>query len=187
MGVILRKGEKEMSWFWKLLLTIYNLLLVALGAYIVSVASGNMHLLKGLVAVFAVPSSRILAGAVGGLIFALGVIFLIASLRREKQDSLILADGAYGQVCITVPAISQVILKSARGLSGVREVRPVITGHKQGLTIYLHLLVTPDVVVPELTALLQERVKEDVEHLIGLPVAEVSVLVDEPTIKRAKG
>jgi len=174
-----------MTWFWRLLLTVYNLGLLALGTAMIATAAGNQVVLNSLTYWFANPWERVWAGAVGGLLLILGMILIVLTLRREASDAVLVKDGANGQIFITIPAVEQVVLKSARALPGVRETRPVIKNIHQGLKIYLHLLVVPDTIVPELTANLQQVVKADVERMVGVPVLEVRVLVDD-TEKRER-
>lgn len=175
-----------MSWVWKLVLSIYNLALVALGTVMISMAAGNAELLNTINNCFASPWQRVWTGAVGGLLFVLGIMLLLVSLRRENPEAVLIRDAAGGQIFITIPAVEQVILKSARSLAGVREARPVIKSLRTGIKVYLHLLVAPDTVIPELTAELQQVVKAEVEHMVGIPVLEIKVLVDDTEDRRER-
>ncbi|MGE5449918.1 MAG: alkaline shock response membrane anchor protein AmaP [Methanomassiliicoccales archaeon] len=175
-----------MSWLWRLILTIYHLGLVALGGIMISTASGNPGVINGINSWLSNPWDRIWAGAVGGLLLVLGIMLIIFTLKREVPEAVLVKDGLAGQIFITIPAVEQIVLKSARALPGVRETRPVINSSRLGLKIYLHLLIAPDAVVPELITSLQQMVKDDVEHFVGVPVLEVKVLVDDSEAKRER-
>ncbi|MGE5381710.1 MAG: alkaline shock response membrane anchor protein AmaP [Methylocystaceae bacterium] len=168
-----------MSWLWRLVLTLYNLALVALGTAMISAAAGNTIWLDTITYWFTNPWERIWAGAVGGLLFVLGLMLIILTLKREKPPMALVKDAEFGHVYITIPAVEQVVLKSARTVPGVREARPVISSSRPGLKIYLHLLTMPDAIIPELTSGLQQTVKTDVERLVGIPVLELKILVDD--------
>jgi len=173
-----------MSWLWKIVLSLYNLALISLGAVMISLASGNSAILDNINVWMVNPWDRIWAGAVGGLLIVLGFMLLIMSLKKETGETVLVRDAAGGQIFITITAVEQIVLKTVRTLTGVRESRPVIKSTRPGLKIYLHLLLVPDTVVPELTAELQQLVKAEVERLVGVPVLEVKVLVDDSAYQR---
>jgi uncharacterized alkaline shock family protein YloU len=174
------------SWVWRLLLTVYNILLAVLGAVIISIAAGNVGLLHQFDGLFATPYNSLFTGIIGGLLMIFAVVLLVLGLKRDRPESLLIEDSPFGEVCITVAAISEIITKAARGVEGVRDVQPAVTYTKKGVMIYLHLMAGPDVRLPELSSLLQEKVRDQVETLVGIKVVGVRILVDQPALRRAK-
>ncbi len=82
-----------------------------------------------------------------------------------------------GQVTITVPALVNLIHRTTLKLDNVDENKIKIRCLPQGVAIYLEVSIQPDQNVPEVTQLLQNTVRQDVETMVGLHVAEVRVVV----------
>jgi len=95
----------------------------------------------------------------------------IKTITVEKSDS--------GEVSMSVSAIKSIIAKAAKQVTGTKEVRSEVSQSANGLTVKLHTMVVPDHNVPGIAAALQTIVKEQLEKVGGLKVAEVKVLVDD--------
>lgn len=164
---------------WRLIVFIYNVFLIAVSASVVALTLGYNQPLRWLQATLVTVQDRVVTGTVAGFFVLVGIYLLVASLKPDKPQVATVKEGAMGEVCMTIPAIKQIILKAAKTVEGIREVRPVVKLTKNGLNVFLHLMINPDYKVPEMTETLQLQVNRYLEEIGGLQVAEIKVLVDD--------
>ena len=86
--------------------------------------------------------------------------------------------GPLGEVRVSFKAVENLVLKAARGSKGVQEVKTRIQNTERGLVIYLRAVSAPDQNIPQVTAELQQLVKNYVEESTGVTVAEIKVLIE---------
>lgn len=151
-------------------------LLVVIGLYILAMSTG-----------WALPYALLLDGIQWlrantweGLIIAIFVLILgiLPFLRPKKiPDHTFRTVSQLGEVRVTVDAIGDLIVRSAQMMNGVRLVKPLIKQREDGLEILLDCQFNPEAIIPEVSEQLQNQIKEDVERLTGIKVAEVKVLV----------
>lgn len=170
-----------MKTIWRLLMFIYNLVLLLLAGVVLAVTLGRPEPLKYINMMMATTQNRIAVGIIAAAILILTIWGLIASLKGEpKPKTVVVNNGVDGLVSITIPAIKAIIMKGIKKVEGVKEIRPVVnTGHVEGLVVYMHTMLNPDYSVPETSQKIQVVVKEQLENIGGLKVHEVRVLVDE--------
>ncbi|MGE5418133.1 MAG: alkaline shock response membrane anchor protein AmaP [Acidobacteriota bacterium] len=170
-----------MSAVWKLIMSLYSLLIIALSFVVAAVAVGFKQPLKSLEGISNNQDARIIAIVVAVFFFFIAFNILIKSLSATStsETKILIQDTANGSVVITIPAIKQMIMKAVRHVEGVREVKPEVGSNKSGLVIYLTVMVSPEYKLPELTATIQVKVRDHLEQLGGLTVASVEVTVDD--------
>lgn len=118
----------------------------------------------------------------------LAAFFLLLGLLlffrpREKQEYSYRTVSKWGEVRVTYEALQEIIARSAMAVPGVRQVQSGIRQREGGLEIKVVAQLTPEMVIPETSEELQQKVQQDVEHFTGIRIAEVKVLVRsfEPT------
>ncbi len=119
------------------------------------------------------------------LIFA-GVRLFWVSVRKPKGRHVVLAEGKPGQVKLSLQAIENLVEKVVSQINGVKEIKPRIFSVPQGIGIQIRASVTPDVNIPEVSAEIQDRVKERVFEVTGLSVGTVRVLIENIAVKRPR-
>ncbi len=146
---------------------------VALGA--VATAAVPLEKLRtGLDAVYGSLQYVLLAA----LILLLAAVMLVFSLRRGERVETLLLQGALGEVRVCFRAVENLVLKAARAVRGIRDIKTRIVHGEAGLLIYLRATTLPDVNIPQVTAELQAAVKEYVENSTGSDVAEIRVMIE---------
>jgi len=167
----------------RLALFIYNLLFLAVAGVVVAISLGWTEPIAYLNWVVSTPENRIIMGALGGLGVLLVVLVLIMSSRGTKgqihTDEVLVEQGFPGEVSISIAAIKVIIMKAVKHVEGVRETRPMIRQSPEGVVVTLHTMINPDLSVPQLAGSLQAVVKDSLEKIAGLQVAEIKILVDE--------
>lgn len=117
----------------------------------------------------------------------IGVILLIVSIRilyplftrEDKKRNTIVRDNSLGQIRISLSAIDALINKAVTQTRGVREVESKLKVGEEGLNIFLEVIVTPDINIPEISEELQESIKEYLKRTTGVVVGQIEVLVDK--------
>ncbi len=113
-----------------------------------------------------------------GAVFIILAVAIISGSFAKREPRLATVEGCVnGQVNISFPAIESMVHKAASEIIGIKELKPEIKRLNSGVAIYLHVVVFPDLNIPELVNALQETVKTQLESMSGLKVAEVKVFV----------
>ncbi len=108
----------------------------------------------------------------------LGIFHIVVALFRHKSSLLAtVSANEEGQVNISLNAIDNVVTRAAFQVENIKEVKTQIKPVDNGIAIYLKVVVPPNTKIPETAATLQKVVKEQIELMTGLKVAEVKVLV----------
>jgi uncharacterized alkaline shock family protein YloU len=128
-----------------------------------------------------------------GVVFVFLVLFILIGLRlfwvsikpaRKKQ--IIVQEGALGKVRVAIPAIENLVEKIVGQNSGVREIKAQVTTVPQGIGIKMRATVTPDIQIPEISRVIQEKVKEKVLEVTGITVQDVSILINSIAAKKLR-
>jgi uncharacterized alkaline shock family protein YloU len=161
-------------------LVVYNLIILLIAAVAVCMAAGVSGPLTYINAAFITSESRMAVGGVALIILIIAIITMGMLLKRKRPaDSVVVDSNLSGQVSITIPAINVIIMKAVKKVDGIKDIRPVVTSKPDGLLIYLHMMINPERNVPEMSQSIQSIVKEHIEKIVGLHVAEIKILVDD--------
>jgi len=164
----------------RLVLFIYNLLMLAITGAIIAVSVGWSYPLAYLNAAASTPETRVIMGTVGIILAIIALIILMWGLKTSPSiDSIVVEKGVAGEVSISIAAAQAIIMRAVRQVEGVKELRPTVMTTPAGVTVKLHTMLNPDHNVPETCQALQNVVRENLEKTGGLQVAEIKVLVDD--------
>jgi uncharacterized alkaline shock family protein YloU len=164
----------------RLLLFVYNLIMLAIAGAAVAVSLGWSAPLMFLNNTVATAENRIILGTVGLIVAIIVLMLLMSGLKAPAGiKTVVVESSTAGEVSMSIPAIKGIIMKAVKQVPGVKEIRPIISQSATGLIVKLHAMINPDHNVPEIAQSLQAIVKEQLEKVGGLQVAEVKVLVDD--------
>ena len=123
--------------------------------------------------------------AVALLFFGMLGIF-VSLARKSVPTQVIVGKSEGGQVNISLEAVDNVVHKAALAVNGVREVKSKLKALNNGVGISLQITMPHDTNVPETATAVQTAVKEQLQIVTGLTVAEVAVLVSTVEGRPAK-
>ncbi|HHU30716.1 MAG TPA: alkaline shock response membrane anchor protein AmaP [Firmicutes bacterium] len=112
------------------------------------------------------------------LLLAVAVYFLLSAIRVSEPVQSITQIAALGEIRISFKAVESLVTRAAYKVRDIRDIKVRIRQMEHGLVIFLQALAMPDRNIPQVTAELQEVVKEYVENATSSRVAEVRVLID---------
>jgi len=110
-----------------------------------------------------------------GVLLLLGLLLFIQP--RKGTDHAFRTSSKGGDVRISQDALQEIIIRSAKPLPGVVQIKSSLRQREAGLEIIVFCQFEQGVIIPEISGEIITKVKEDVEHYTGIMVAEVKVLV----------
>lgn len=117
---------------------------------------------------------------VGILIIALNIKLIIGLFSKNKDSRVgVVKITSDGEINITHDTIKSLVLKTAGGVRGVKDIKVIIRPGKENLNIVLNVLILPDVNIPETVSNLQASVKNYIEAIAEIPVGDVKVVVQD--------
>ncbi len=169
-----------MSGLWRVVLFCYNLLILAIAVAAMYLAVGKNDLITAIQSFLASSTNQIILGAGAAAVIALTILVMVYLLKGEsKPTNVVVNSSLNGQVSITIAAIKTIITKAVKKVDGVKETRSSVSNGPDGVVIYLHMMINPEVSVPEMSQSVQTIVKEHLETIGGLTVSQVRVLIDD--------
>ncbi len=126
-------------------------------------------------------SDRLLQGiviAVAVVLLLISLRFLYVALKRGNASAPSIDQRTnYGDIRISLETVENLALKAASKEKGVKDLKARIRIAEAGIDIAIRTVVDGESVIPTLTEDIQRAVKEHVEEITGIPVANVSVFV----------
>ena len=120
-------------------------------------------------------------GAFISLVIAIKLLFFRVrgkGVESRRPPSTILKATESGVASISYAALESMVLNQAKVNQCVRECKCMIDAQPEGTGIHLAVGVKPGTNLVELVSTLQQSIKENIELLTGLPVKEVSVMIE---------
>ena len=128
------------------------------------------------------------------ILAAIGIVLLIFALRlfiamgkkkdrepaKQPASAALLLAGENGTAYITLSAVDSLVQRHCRANQKIRECESAVTARpapEGGVSISLRISVLPDTVIPELSAALQQSLKEYIQSVCGIQVISVDIMV----------
>ncbi|NPV90390.1 MAG: alkaline shock response membrane anchor protein AmaP [Firmicutes bacterium] len=164
----------------KIIVVIYSLAFLALGAVVFAMAIGWTPAIDTLNTALSEQSGKIVVGLAGCAVILISMVLLFSGLKgkEERQENGVIQELKLGRVVTTTTAIDSVVRRAVRQVRGVREVRPLINITPNGLSLVLNIILSPDVKVPEVSPQIQENVRQQLFDIIGIDVLEIRIRVE---------
>lgn len=122
-------------------------------------------------------NNRWILGLTATLIFFISLTLFLRSFKSKPVKYTVVNETSLGQINITLPALEQLILKVAKSIQGVREVKPTLKIITGGIAVMLKVQIIPDINIPQVTAELQEAIKAYLLKTVGTSVQEIKIQV----------
>ncbi len=108
---------------------------------------------------------------------ALGAYLLWLSARGRGRRKPIVRGTSLGEVRISSLAVESLVRRAAREVHGIQDVDTYVDTSGDNLEIYLSVVVSPDLSIPEVAEQIQTRLSRYVSDTVGVDVSRVSVNV----------
>lgn len=134
----------------------------------------------GLLSGFCRPDSLIRATAAGGVMVLLSLLYLVTLAPRRPPMRYVSFDSEGGDIFISNGAVRDFIRKVGEEFGAVISIEPRLRADKHLLSIDLDVKIQAGTRIPEMTRMLQERVRESIRDGLGIAeVREIKVRVQE--------
>ena len=118
---------------------------------------------------------RVLLIAAGGVVFVIGLLFLILEVIRIRRKTVRLKDGS-GE--LAMDGVTGHLVYHIDMLAGVLRVKPQVVSKGKSVQVSLQVETAPDVSVPDKAAEIKEMARQIVEEQLGLQLkGDVRVIV----------
>jgi uncharacterized alkaline shock family protein YloU len=171
-----------------IILILICVLLISVGAIALSLQALPLARVQQLIEnlyVYWPNAVMIIAISIVLIVICLRIIYASAGRHQIRQpSSIVVTHGEQGNVNITLDTISSIVERSVSNVEGVKECKNQIAPHVESINILLKVTLDENVPIPEKTAEIQQRLKEEVQHLTGLVVAQIHIIVDHVPVKK---
>ena len=124
------------------------------------------------------PSQIILACSMVFILLSLKCIFFSSSQKEEKFRNGILLENEEGKLMISQETLQNIIKSTVTGFEGVEDEYVSISLDKENsMIVNISINVKPKVVIKELSANIQTKVKEIIKNTIDIEVKTVNIKV----------
>lgn len=110
--------------------------------------------------------------------FAASLYLIVIAFTRQRGGQAVVHDTDLGEVRISLDAVENLVRRVARSVKGVRDIRADVVQAPAGLVVDLRGVISPEVSVPEVSAEIQQAVRQYVRRVVGVDVAEVRIRVE---------
>lgn len=121
---------------------------------------------------------KITASAVLLILLVLSFRSMLVSTQNAKDNALMAASTDEGGIYINIDTVSALAKSAVKKIDGVKELRVKTVVSDEGASIAVKVALSPEVVIPEISARIQQSVKSDIEILCGIKVKKVTIQVD---------
>lgn len=167
-----------MGIFDRVVLTLYTFCLGVISALVFTMAMGWLVPLELLRTSLNNVNGRWLVGSLSFVSFVASLRLLLSGVRRYHGRHWLTHEAELGTVTISLGAVENLVKKAARQVKGVREVKAAVRVlRREGIAVQLRAAVSPDLSIPDVSSELQKTVRNYVQNVVGVPVANVRVFV----------
>jgi hypothetical protein len=123
------------------------------------------------------PNSTLLTTVVALVVALLSLIIFLYEIRPgpSAPSTIVVREDGLGTVSVRASSVRDLILHTASTVPEVLQIYPHVDMRPDGVNIRCRTSLTPEANVPEVSSLLQERIKDSVERYLGMTVSSVAV------------
>ncbi len=160
----------------RILLTVYAIALMVFAAISLVVVLGYQEPFRAFQLALITTQGRWVTGAVSLLVLVASVRLLYSAFAQPRAQVVHLTD--LGEVRISREAVEHLAQRVARGVNGVREVRPRVEIDGDRIRARIRVWVTADVNIPALAGRLQDELRRAVREVVGVELAALDLAVE---------
>jgi len=158
----------------RIILSVVIVVLLVMGVLAAATTFGNNMLLDWLIRIQTVKLDGFLLVLIMLLLALYLVLMLVNELKTDKRA--IVSQTPLGDVRINIQTISGLVYQAVRAIEGVKDAK-VSIGDVQPLQLNLKLQLLPDYQIPQLAETVQASIRDYLQQIVGIEVAQVNVTV----------
>ncbi len=112
------------------------------------------------------------------VIFLLSIYFIVKSFQTKQVASFFNKTSEHGEVRISMEALENIASKAATKVKGVKDLKVRVRPEEnETITTIIKIYVDGETPIPQISEEIQEIVKQQIEHIAGIQVSYVHVIV----------
>lgn len=188
----------KFNFFDKFMLVLILLSMIALSALCIGTSMGfiSYEMITGPIAIITngLIGNRLILGAAGVILLAVALRLFVAMGKKKAYQpaaapaasSAVMLSGDNGTAYISIAAIDQLVQRHCRANAKIKDCESNVIAAQdpdKGVSIKLKLSVAAETVAPELSANLQQSLKQYIESLSGVNVNTVDIMIIPTQVK----
>ncbi len=160
-----------MKFIKKLCLAVYLIIMVCVGGVLVVISLNVTPAETWIDAINLIYSSvytQVAAGVAGLILILVGVIGPYKAARKLNRDKIITFQNPDGEVTVALSAIENFVLRVAKDIPGIKDVKSRVDVNKKGINITSFVSIEAGTNIPEATEQIQMLVKARVQDMLGV-------------------
>ena len=164
---------------------VYMLLMLAVGISLLLLSLGIVtpdSLSDALYAVGEDIAYQVTLGVIGAIFIIVGIIAPYRIEKKLKKNRVVSFQNQDGEVSVSLSAIEEYIRKIAKGIPGIKDIKPRVDINKKGIDIITNLSMSAGANIPEVTERIQMEVRSKVQGMLGVEeTININVNIDKIT------
>ncbi|MDP8298661.1 MAG: alkaline shock response membrane anchor protein AmaP [Candidatus Tantalella remota] len=160
-----------MNFIKKICLIVYLIIMVCVGGLLVVLSLNIAPAETWIDAINLIYSSvhtQIAAGVVGLMFIVVGVVGPYKGARKLNRSKIITFQNPDGEVTVALSAIENFVLRVAKDIPGIKDVKSRVEVNKKGINITSFVSIEAGTNIPEATEQIQMMVKARVQDMLGV-------------------
>ncbi|NLJ41666.1 MAG: alkaline shock response membrane anchor protein AmaP [Clostridiales bacterium] len=120
----------------------------------------------------------IIAPLISLLLIILGIRMFYANSRPKTPSGALVKRSEFGMIHVSINTLEAMTQKAVHSFDQIKDLRVNVLTEEDGVRIKLRLSIMPDVILPELTVAIQQKVKDYIESYSGIPVQNVYIYIE---------
>lgn len=160
-----------MNFIKKLFALIYLVLMVCVGALMVTIAINIVpsttwsELLEGL---YTSVNYQIALGVIGAIFILIGIIAPYRISKRLTGSKLITFQNPDGEVTVSLSAIENYVRRVAKDIPGIKDIKSNVKVNKKGINVVSYISISAGTNIPDTTERIQVAVKNKIQDMLGV-------------------
>lgn len=175
----------------KITLTIYSIIMLIISVVICLLVFGWLDIeIVGNIA-----NNIILGDVSSKILLGLSVLFILLSIKciffdssskeRNKESQGVLLENESGKLMISKETIENLVNSVALNFQSAEDVKTRVELDKENnVKVYVNLIISSDAIIKDLSANLQNKIKEKIKTATDLEVKEVNIVVKRVAAKQ---
>ena len=160
-----------MNFIKRLLVLVYGLIMISVGAAVVFIAVGivSASALSNFVEIITSDMyTKLMALCAGLVLFFVGIIVPYRVGKKLNKNKTVSFQNPDGEVTVSLSAIEEYVKKIAKSINGIKDVKSDVNIKKKGININTEVSILSGVNIPEVTERIQMEVKNRVQSMLGV-------------------
>ena len=156
---------------------LFSFLAFIISILLLTLALGWTIPLDYLNSVFINDQRRLIMAILAVLGISLSFFVFRKGIRRKTIKQAKIIETSLGKVKIGLTVLENMANRVADQILGIRDAKTRVKPLNDGIVFYIQINLAPDTHVPETTTMLQNNLHDYFQHIVGLEIKEINILV----------